>query len=161
MVIRNFSFQFEEYNSDDLLAEQDRWLLQKARAATKNAYAPYSQFLVGAAALLANNEIVTGSNQENASFPTGICAERVLLASAAQLYPNVAVNTMAVSYSNLKGSSDVPVTPCGLCRQVMTEYELRMNTPMRLILSGTTGTVLIIPSLSNLLPLAFQLGVME
>ena len=161
MIIKNISFQIEEYSADDQLAELDRWLLQKAREATKNAYAPYSQFLVGAAALLANGEVVTGSNQENASFPTGICAERALLASAAQLFPHVAVQTMAVSYNNLKGSSNLPVTPCGFCRQVMAEYELRTSTPMRLLLSGTTGIVLVIPSIAVLLPLAFQLGAME
>lgn len=161
MVIRNFGFQFEEYSSDAQLVEEDRLLLQKAREATKNAYAPYSNFLVGAAALLINNEIITGSNQENASFPTGICAERALLASAAQLFPNVAVKTMAVTYNNLKGSSDTPVTPCGFCRQVLTEYELRMDIPMRLVLSGTSGKVFVIPSISMLLPLAFQLSVLE
>ena len=161
MKINDFHFRYEVYSSEAQLTEQDRLLLQKAREATEQAYAPYSQFLVGAAALLDNNELVTGSNQENASFPAGICAERVLLASATQLFPNVPVKAMAVTYKNLKGSSDTPVTPCGICRQVMTEYELRMNTPMRLLLSGVSGSIFIIPSISLLLPLAFQLGVME
>src|SRR5438874_13316646 len=106
MSIRQFSFEFDEYDSDDQLTEDDRMLLEKARQATQNAYAPYSKFHVGAAALLINNEIVTGSNQENASFPSGICAERALLASAAQLFPNVAVKAMAVSYNNLNGISN-------------------------------------------------------
>ena len=161
MSIRHFSFEFEEYSSDDQLTEEDRMLLQKARNATKNAYAPYSKFQVGAAAMLVNNEIVIGSNQENASFPAGICAERALLASAAQLFPNVAVKTMAVTYNNLKGSSNTPVTPCGFCRQVMAEFESRMNTPMRIILAGTSGSVFVIPSIAKLLPLAFQLEVTE
>jgi cytidine deaminase len=161
MNIRQFSFEFEEYSSDDQLAEEDRMLLQKARSATQNAYAPYSKFHVGAAALLVNNEIVIGSNQENASFPSGICAERALLASAAQLFPNIAIKTMAVTYNNLKGSSNIPVTPCGFCRQVMAEFELRMNTPMRIILAGTSGIVIIIPSIAKLLPLAFQLEAIE
>lgn len=157
MQIRQLGFQFEEYESCDQLPVQDKTLLQKAREATLNAYAPYSHFLVGAAALLANSEIVTGSNQESASFPTGICAERALLASAAQLFPNVAVKAMAVTYNNLKGSSETPATPCGFCRQVMAEYELRMNKPMRLILSGTSGNVFVVPSITLLLPLAFNL----
>src|SRR5690348_15296964 len=106
MKIKHFSFEFEEYSSEDQLTEDDRMLLQKARSATQSAYAPYSKFQVGAAAMLVNNEIVIGSNQENASFPAGICAERALLASAAQLFPNVAVKAMAVSYNNLKGSSN-------------------------------------------------------
>jgi cytidine deaminase len=161
MNIRHFSFEFEEYSSDDQLAEDDRMLLQKARNASQNAYAPYSKFHVGAAALLVNKEVVIGSNQENASFPSGICAERALLASAAQLFPNVPVKTMAVSYNNLKGSSNTPVTPCGFCRQVMAEFELRMNTPMRIILAGTSGSVIVIPSIAKLLPLAFQLEIAE
>ena len=161
MNIRHVSFEFEEYNSDDQLAEDDRMLLQKARNATQNAYAPYSKFQVGAAAMLVNNEIVTGSNQENASFPSGICAERALLASAAQLFPNVAVKTMAVTYNNLKGISNTPVTPCGFCRQVMAEFESRMHAPIRVILAGISGNVIVIPSVSMLLPLAFQLEAIE
>src|SRR3954447_14835939 len=161
MNIRHFSFEFEEYSSDDQLTENDGMILQKARNATQNAYAPYSKFNVGAAALLVNNEIVMGSNQENASFPSGICAERALLASSAQLFPNVAIKAMAVTYNNLKGSSNSPVTPCGFCRQVMAEYELRTNTPIRLILSGSSGTVIVIPAITMLLPLAFQLEAVE
>ena len=161
MNVKHFGFDFEEYSSADQLAEEDRLLLQEARNATQNAYAPYSKFLVGAAALLMNNEIVTGSNQENASFPAGICAERALLASLAQLFPNVAVKTMAVTYNNLKGNSDTPASPCGFCRQVMAEYELRTNTPMRLLLAGSTGSVYVISSISMLLPLTFQLNVIE
>src|SRR6476646_8903605 len=106
MTIKDFHFKYEEYSSEAQLLEQDRLLLQKAREATEQAYAPYSQFLVGAAALLTNDEVITGSNQESASFPTGICAERVLLASATQLFPNVPVKAMAVTYKNLRGSSD-------------------------------------------------------
>lgn len=161
MNVKHFGFDFEEYSSDAQLAEEDRLLLQKARNATQNAYAPYSKFLVGAAALLMNNEIVTGSNQENASFPAGICAERALLASLAQLFPNVAVKTMAVTYNNLKGNSDTPASPCGFCRQVMAEYELRTKTPMRLLLAGSTGSVYVISSISMLLPLTFQLNAVE
>ena len=161
MNTKYFSFEFEEYSSDDQLTEIDRMLLQQARLATHHAYAPYSKFYVGAAALLVNNEIVTGSNQENASFPAGICAERSLLASAAQLFPNVAIKTMAVSYNNLRGNSNTPASPCGFCRQVMAEYEFRMNTPMRLILGGITGNIIVIPSIAMLLPLAFQLAATE
>jgi cytidine deaminase len=161
MDIKEFGFQFEEYSSDNELGEEDKLLLHTARIATNKAYAPYSKYLVGAAALLANNEIVTGSNQENASFPTGICAERSLLATAAQVFPNIAVKSIAVSYINLKGESNTPVSPCGFCRQVMAEYEMRMETPMRVILSGATGKVFVIPSISMLLPLAFQLSVVE
>jgi cytidine deaminase len=161
MNLKKFSFEFEEYDSDNQLIEADRMLLQRARIATQNAYAPYSKFHVGAAALLENKEIVTGSNQENASFPSGICAERALLASTAQLFPNIGVKAMAVTYNNFKGNSNTPVTPCGFCRQVMAEYELRMKTPMRLILAGISGNIIVIPSVAKLLPLAFQLEATE
>ena len=157
MNIKQFDFHFEEYESDDQLKEEDYQILQKARKATQQAYAPYSGFLVGAAAILVNGETITGSNQENASFPAGICAERSLLASAAQFFPNVAIQTIAVSYNNLKGKSNKPISPCGFCRQVMTEYETRLSISMRLILSGLKGEVYIIPSVSILLPLAFHL----
>ncbi len=84
-----YTFSFEVYDSIEELSEEDAWLLNEAREVTENAYAPYSHFQVGAVAKLANGEIVAGSNQENASFPVGLCAERVLLASASSLYPKV------------------------------------------------------------------------
>lgn len=161
MNIKEFNFKYQEYSTHEQLETQDYVLLQKALEATKLAFAPYSKFLVGAAALLANGETVVGSNQESASFPAGICAERALLASAAQLFPNVPVVTMAVAYNNLKGTSNTPASPCGFCRQVMTEYESRMHQPMRLILAGTSGPVFVIPSIAHLLPLAFQLDAVE
>jgi cytidine deaminase len=153
----NFKFEYEVYDSIDELDELDAKLIAKARKATTSAYAPYSHFHVGAAALLDNGKIVVGTNQENASYPITICAERSLLASASSLYPNVAIKTMAVSYHNFnEGSkSEKPISPCGMCRQSILEYETRANTPIRIILSGIEGKIYIINSIKHLLPLSF------
>jgi cytidine deaminase len=143
---------FEDINE---LSEQDAWLLNEAREVTKQAYAPYSNFYVGAVAKLTNGEIVAGTNQENASFPAGLCAERVLLASASALYPETAVETMAISYYNSNGNSNQPISPCGICRQTLREYEDRFHHPIRLILGGMEGQVYVFEKSGFLLPLAF------
>ena len=150
-----YKFSFEIYDSIDELTEEDAWLLNEAREVTGNAYAPYSHFHVGAVAKLANGEIVAGSNQENASFPVGLCAERVLLASASSLYPNIPIESMAISYQSDNGDSNHPIAPCGICRQSLQEYESRVKHPIRLILGGMEGKIYIIPKSSSLLPLAF------
>ncbi len=150
-----FTFTYQVFDSEKELSVNDYELVLSARNAAKIAYAPYSGFFVGAAALLSNQQIITGSNQENASYPTGICAERSLLATAAQLYPNVPILSMAVTYINSKGKSNAPASPCGFCRQVLTEYESRVQHPIRLILCGNSGPVIIIPKSSLLLPLGF------
>ena len=152
----NINFEYEIYDSINDLNSSDKQLLEDARLITSIAYAPYSDFLVGAVALLSNGEKVKGTNQENASFPVGICAERTLLASAAMLHTNVPINTMAIAYNNLNGKSDVPVSPCGMCRQALHEYENRTNKPIRIILSGMKGKVFIIETASLLLPLSFS-----
>ena len=151
-----YNFEFEVYDSMESLPEKDAWLLNEARKVTQHAYAPYSHFQVGAIARLANGEIVTGSNQENASFPIGLCAERVLLATAASLYPNVAIETIAISYHNDNGESGHPISPCGICRQSLLEYESRVNHSIRLILGGMEGKVYVIDKAAMLLPLSFS-----
>src|SRR6266487_848819 len=117
MKKEEIKFTISVYDSSDELHEDDALLLSEARSATQFAYAPYSNFQVGAIAQMMNGETVMGTNQENASYPAGICAERVLLSSVASQYPGVAIKTIAVSYNNLKGKSDKPVSPCGICRQ--------------------------------------------
>ena len=148
-------FEYDVFNSIEELNEKDAWLLNEAREVTANAYAPYSNFHVGAVAKLANGEIVAGTNQENASYPVGICAERALLSSAASLYPNIAIDTIAISYDNTRGESNRPISPCGMCRQALVEYEERVKQPIRLILSGLDGKVFIIEKANALLPLSF------
>src|ERR1700760_3345855 len=133
---KEFTVQYEEYTSAVQLPETDAALLDLARKTTATAYAPYSRFRVGAAARLVNGEIITGANQENASYPVGICAERTLLSVAGVLFPGVAIETLAVSYDNERAASDRPISPCGMCRQALQEFEQRTNRPIRIILSG-------------------------
>lgn len=154
----DYHFAYHEYASSDELNAADAQLVKQAREITKNAYATYSKFRVGAAALLKNGEIVKGTNQENASYPVGICAERTLLAAAATVYPEVPIETMAISYDNKNApnSSDHPIAPCGMCRQALQEFEERTQTPVRLILTGMEGPVFIIDNSTQLLPLAFS-----
>src|SRR6187455_3400044 len=142
-------FGYDVYDSIDDLQKADKDLLNAARAVTEKAYAPYSNFLVGAVAKLNNGETISGTNQENASYPVGICAERVLLASASMLHTNVPVHTMAIAYNNINGDSDHPVSPCGMCRQYISEYEVRTKQAIRLILSGMNGKVFIIETASQ------------
>lgn len=150
-----FEFNYKVYDSIAELPEDQQWLLNEAREVTSNAYAPYSNFQVGAVARMANGEIVAGSNQENASFPVGLCAERVLLASVSSLFPKVPIETIAISYKSEHQKSDHPISPCGICRQSLQEFEGRVNHPVQLILGGMSGPVYVIDSASRLLPLAF------
>ena len=150
-----YNFSFEVYDSADELPGEDALLVREARHITGNAYAPYSNFHVGAVARLSNGKTVTGTNQENAAYPVGICAERVLLSTASSLFPNVAINTIAISYDNKNGKSDHPISPCGICRQTLLEFEERVKQPIRLILSGLEGKIYIIQKASQLLPLSF------
>ena len=157
MQSKEYHFSYGIYDGVEALREEDALLLSKARTTTVDAYAPYSHFRVGAAARLVNGEIITGSNQENASFPGGICAERTLLSVAAALYPGVAIGTLAISYDNEHGTSDRPIFPCGICRQSLQEFEQRTGKSIRLILGGMEGKIYIIPEASFLLPFGFTL----
>jgi len=150
-----YSFGYEEYESSENLNIEDKALVNAARKITAEAYAPYSHFNVGAVALLANGETITGTNQENASYPVTICAERVLLSAASVVHKDVPVKTMAISYHNLNGKSIRPVSPCGMCRQALKEYEDRTQTPIRLLLTGMEGKVYVVEKSSQLLPFSF------
>ena len=155
MELKEIQFKIAVYNSSDELNAEDAVLLALARDTAKFAYAPYSKFFVGAAAMLANGKTVTGTNQENASYPVGICAERVLLSAVASQYPGEAVHTMAISYRTSSGESSKPLSPCGMCRQALVEYQHRTKTSIRIILSAITGEVFIIENAAQLLPLSF------
>jgi cytidine deaminase len=148
-------FSYDVYESVNDLPEEYAALLQQAREVTAKAYAPYSKFLVGAVAKLSNGAIVAGTNQENASYPVGICAERVLLSNASMQHTGIPVDTIAISYDNTNGESDKPISPCGMCRQSLREYEERTKHPIRLILSGLSGKVFVLESAGQLLPLSF------
>ena len=147
-------YKFEE------LTEADRTLLQAAMDATKRSYAPYSKFSVGAAARLNNEVIVTGTNQENAAYPSGLCAERTTLFYANSQYPDQAVATLAVAARTERDFLDAPIPPCGACRQVILETEKRFNQPMRILLYGKEE-VYKVKSIRDLLPLSFDGSEME
>ena len=131
-------------------------LMNTAIEARNNAYAPYSKFNVGTALLLDNNEVIIGSNQENASYPLCLCAERVALAAAAVVYPNVVIHTMAVTVKHPDKVIDKPAMPCGACRQVICEVEQKQQHPIRIITHGETGEVHVFKSGLAILPLAFD-----
>ena len=145
-----------EYASDAELTVADQELLTAARAAARDAWAPYSQFYVGAALRLANGEMVTGNNQENVAYPSGLCAERVAIYSAGALHPDVPVTTVAVSCRSSLFDVNKPMSPCGACRQAMAEYETRWNQPIRVILAGENGAIHVVNSIRDLLPLMFE-----
>lgn len=159
---QEFKFTYSRFESKDELSIPDQKLLEIARAATSNAYAPYSNFHVSAVAKMKNGEIMMGTNQENASYPVGICAERVLLSAISSQFANAAaIDTMAISYDNVNGSSNHAISPCGMCRQALVEYEGRAGAPMRLILSGQEGEVIILETARMLLPLSFSVEDMK
>jgi cytidine deaminase len=155
MAKHKHAFDYEVFDSIDELDTADKTLLENARTHTSKAYAPYSHFHVAAVAKTIDGHIVHGTNQENASYPVGICAERVLLSALSSIHPDSAVETIAISYHNLEGSSGQPASPCGLCRQSLVEYEQRMKHPIRLLLSGQQGKVIVLDSVKNLLPFSF------
>ena len=127
-----------------------------AEKASKDAYAPYSGFNVGAALELDNGEVVIGNNQENASFPAGICAERVAIFAASAQHPGRSVRAIAIIANSEKVELLEPVPPCGICRQVVAEYEAEQNAPIRVILSAPNGPVHIFSSMKDLLPFHFH-----
>ena len=148
--------EFKVYASSSELPKGDADLLEKARQAVGLAYAPYSRFRVGAAALMADGSFCLGSNQENASFPVGLCAEGVLLANASANHQGVAVKSLAVTYEGEGIGNDKPLSPCGVCRQKISEHEQRFKSPIRLIMGGLKGEVYVFESAGSLLPLVFK-----
>lgn len=159
--MKEIPFQYQVFENASALSPEDASLLLQARAITSHAYAPYSQFKVGAIALLHDGSRVEGTNQENASYPVGICAERVLLSAIASLHRNKAIKTIAISYHNENGKSNSPVSPCGICRQSLLEQTLRQQQRIRLILSGQEGPIYVIEDAATLLPLSFTANDMQ
>jgi len=147
-------YQLEE------LSNADQELILAAKEATKRSYSPYSKFSVGAAARLANGTIVTGSNQENAAYPSGLCAERTTLFYANSQYPDQAVDVLAVAARTEADFISQPIPPCGACRQVMLETEIRYNHPFRILLYGK-DEIYEINRVGDMLPLSFDASDME
>ena len=148
--------EIEEFNSIKELSAWEKKLLEHARKAADLAYAPYSNFYVGAALLLKNGKILRGNNQENVAYPSGLCAERVAIFAAGAQYPGVPVKAIAITAKSKSFKVNKPVAPCGACRQVLAEYENRYGSDIRLILQGEEGRVHITDSVKTLLPLMFN-----
>ena len=156
MKIFKLDTPFELYESLAELPEIDQKLMLDAQSAAKDAYAPYSHFHVGAAVLLENGDIIKGNNQENAAYPSGLCAERVALFSAGAQHPNVKIQTIAITaYPEATFSYTVSVSPCGDCRQVMSEYENRYEHNIRLIMETDGGKYIVTQTVRSLLPFVF------
>lgn len=142
------SYQWDE------LSKEDQELLQAAKDMTKNSYSPYSQFQVGAAVRLADGHVIKGCNQENAAYPSGLCAERTTLFAANANFPTTPVMSLAIACHTQGHFTENPGAPCGACRQVMLETEHRYNQPMRVLLYGEKATY-VFKSASDLLPIGF------
>ncbi|MBQ5751759.1 MAG: cytidine deaminase [Bacteroidaceae bacterium] len=145
----------------DELSPADREVVDAARRATANSYAVYSHFNVGAAVRLADDTIVAGTNQENAAYPSGLCAERTAIFWANSQYPSQAVKVLAIAARTDQGELEVPIPPCGACRQVILETEKRYNTPIRIILYGAKECYVVEDGIKALLPLSFDSAFLE
>ncbi len=148
---------YEVDKIEELTAEEQE-LVEVSRKMTRKAYAPYSEFYVGAAILLENGKIIKGNNQENGAYPSGLCAERVAAFAASAMYPGVEMKTIAVSAHSTRVEMEEPVSPCGACRQVLLEYEILQQKPIKMLLSKEEGKILVIEKVNDLLPLSFSGG---
>jgi cytidine deaminase len=147
---------FKVYDSMDELDTETKKLMQKAIEARKTAYAPYSNFSVGAALNLDNGETIAGTNQENAAYPSGLCAERVAIFYAGSKYPNAKVLKLCITASPNDRDSDTPIPPCGACRQSIAEYEFKQEAAIEIYFMGAKGEIYKSDSLKNLLPFMFD-----
>lgn len=157
----NIEFELLIFDSLEELSKKDKTLMTKAIEARKGAYAPYSNFKVGAAVMLKNGKVVIGNNQENASYPSGLCAERVAVFQAGAAHPGEILESIAISASSENYIVNTPAAPCGNCRQSIAEYEQRQKTPITLLMMGEQGKVYKCSSISDLLPLAFSSSILH
>ena len=156
MEILSSEFQYKKYSNMAELNAEDNELMTKAIGQLDNAYAPYSGFHVGAAARLIDKSIYLGSNQENASYPLCMCGERVALYNAATYNGKTAVESLAITIKNIRMPITRPVSPCGACRQVISEYEHRHQHPIRILLKSDSPEIYELESVSDILPLGFN-----
>ncbi len=150
------SANLDIYDSIEELPKEAQELMREAIAARENSYSPYSKFRVGAAILLETGEVITGSNQENASYPAGLCAERTAIFYAGAKYPGVKMQRLALSARSLNHAVETPTPPCGSCRQAIAEYEVKQEQPIEIFFMGEKGKVVKASSVSDLLPLIFD-----
>ena len=159
MQASSFQIDFNRYANASELGDEDQKLIEIARKLAQEAYAPYSGFQVASVALMKNGNFIHGTNQENASYPIGLCAERVMLAAISSLASDsLEIKSICISYTSSQVPTDKPIAPCGICRQSLTEFESRMKSSLRLLLTGQTGEVYEFASASSLLPMAFKKG---
>lgn len=144
------------FDNTSQLSSEDLFLMNKAIEARQKAYAPYSKFNVGAALLLENGEIVLGNNQENAAYPSGMCAERVAIWKAGSEFPGIKIKKIAITAASSTTKVDKPVGPCGACRQTLSEYEINQKEPMEILFMGEIGKIIKTESLLSLLPFSFD-----
>ena len=155
MQEKDINISYKEYNSLHELPSEYRKLLEKATEATRSSYAPYSKFNVGAAVLFQDGEIIKGANQENAAYPSGLCAERTALFYASASRPEKAMVAIAIAACQDGQLLETPVTPCGACRQVMAQYQLKSGLPMMVLLVGA-HSILKFEKVDDLLPFIFD-----
>lgn len=160
MENKTINISYQLFASKDELSDVDAMLISKAEDALENAYAIYSKFRVGAALLLDNGEIVTGNNQENIAYPSSLCAERVALYYCKAHYPNAVVKKIAIMARSERGDLLEVISPCGGCRQVMSEYERIQEENMQVILKGEGDSIMVFDSVADLLPLSFNTKVL-
>jgi len=156
MIQKQINTTIEIYDSVTELPDDIQKLMKRAVDARESAYAPYSKFMVGAAIILDNGEVVKGSNQENASYPSGLCAERTAIYAAGANYPNQKIKAMAITATLVKHDVLEPIAPCGACRQAIAEYEQKQDEPIEIYFTGTKGKVIHVKALLDILPLAFD-----
>lgn len=156
MEKQHLGFDLTIYDGEHALVLRDQELLKKAKKIAGDAYAPYSGFRVGAALLLHSGEVILGSNQENASYPSGLCAERVAVFQKGTRFPEAVIEVLAVVAISPGKDLKIPAAPCGNCRQSLLEYEHRQKSPIRILLQADSGMVYECPSVSALLPLGFD-----
>ena len=152
---KDILIKYQEISDSNLLSKTERELMNKARDISNSAYAPYSQFSVGAALILENNNIIVGNNQENSSFPCGVCAERVALFTAKTNYPALLIKKIAITANSKNFTLSLPVGPCGLCRQVLLEYEEKQNSDIEVLLFDTKKIIKLARA-KDLLPFYFK-----
>jgi cytidine deaminase len=156
MKQKDLLVSYFELDSADELPPDEHNLLDIAADSLRSAYVPYSHYKVGSAVLLENGAIITGSNQENMAFPSGLCAERVALFAAASQYPGITIKSIAVTAQSQDFPVEEPVSPCGACRQAIIEYEMNQGKPIKLILGCETGKTIVVMKMGDLLPLSFK-----
>ena len=150
------STQFSVFENLQELPSSVQDLMEQAIEIRKKAYAPYSKFRVGAAILLDNGKIVLGSNQENAAYPSGLCAERVAIFQVGAIYPDAKIVRMAITAASDTNQTSAPIPPCGACRQSIAEYEFKQEEPIEIYFMGEIGAIYKSDSLKNLLPFSFD-----